>query len=73
MSLAKPKRRDVKKAPTTGDGEYTEEETARRRDAAMRKAMNTPPKPHAEMKVGRKAKTKAGKSPVKRKTPRSAT
>jgi hypothetical protein len=45
--------------------QYTEQETARRRDAAMRKAMNTPPKAQDEMKIGRKPKTKPAKSPAK--------
>lgn len=37
-----------------------------RRDEAVRRALNTPPKPHSEMKVGkRKPKTSAAVSPKK--------
>lgn len=39
---------------------YSEDETARRRDAVIRRMVNTPPKPHSEMKLGkRKAKAKS--------------
>ncbi len=30
--------------------EYTDEETVRRRDAALKRMLETPPKPHKEMK-----------------------
>ena len=41
--------------------QYSPEETARRRDEAIRRALNTPPSPHREMigKVGR-AQSKRG-------------
>jgi hypothetical protein len=41
------------------DGLYSDEETARRRDAALLRALNMPPKPHSAMKLG-KRKAKAG-------------
>jgi hypothetical protein len=46
--------------------EFSDEEIARRRDEALLRALSTPPKPHSEMRVGkRKAKdsTKAPKKP----------
>jgi hypothetical protein len=46
------------------DDQITEDETARRRDEAILRALHTPPKHHSEMKVGkRKAKTSAKASP----------
>jgi hypothetical protein len=37
--------------------QYSEQETKRRRDAVIRRMLNTPPKPQSEMKFGkRKAK-----------------
>jgi hypothetical protein len=39
------------------EDQYTDEETARRRDEALLRALSTPPKHHSEMKIGkRKAK-----------------
>jgi hypothetical protein len=38
---------------------YSDEETARRRDKALLRALNTPPQPHSQMKLG-KRKAKAG-------------
>ena len=32
--------------------EYNDEDIAQRRDAAVRRALNTPPKPHKDMKKG---------------------
>jgi hypothetical protein len=32
----------------------TDDEIARRRDAAVRRALNSPPKPHKDMKKGKK-------------------
>jgi hypothetical protein len=48
---------------------FDDEETARRRDAVIKHMLNTPPKPHSEMKLG-KRKAKVGKSSKpKKKTP----
>jgi hypothetical protein len=33
---------------------YSEEETARRRDATIKRMLATPPKPHSEMKLGKR-------------------
>lgn len=35
--------------PAKGEAEFTEEEIARRRDAAIRRALKTPPKPLKEL------------------------
>jgi hypothetical protein len=51
---------------TKSDDHFSEKEIAERRDAAIRRMLNTPPKPHSEMKIG-KHKTKAKKSPKTRK------
>jgi hypothetical protein len=40
------------------DDQYTEEETARRRDDAIRRALNTPPKPLKEF-IGKSERAKA--------------
>jgi hypothetical protein len=39
------------KAPD--DETYSEEETVRRREAALKRMLNTPHKPHKDMKKGR--------------------
>jgi hypothetical protein len=39
-------------------GEFSEEEIAQRRDAAIRRALNTPPKPNSEY-VGKSERAKA--------------
>jgi hypothetical protein len=43
--------------------EFTDEETARRRDAVIKHMLNTPPKLHKEMKIGKRksASTKASR------------
>jgi hypothetical protein len=50
------------------DDQYTEEETARRRDEAIRRALNTPPKPHSQIigKGRRKRRPPAKSGPVKK-------
>jgi hypothetical protein len=41
------------------DNPYSEKEIAERRDATIKRMLNTPPKPHSEMKIGkRRAKSK---------------
>jgi hypothetical protein len=44
------------------DDSYGEQETAQRRDAAIKRMLATPPEPHSEMKIG-KSRRKAEKSP----------
>lgn len=48
--------RNKESGPQPGD-QYSEAETIRRRDEAVRRALNTPPKPYKDSKVG-KAKPK---------------
>jgi hypothetical protein len=44
------------------DDQFSEKETARRRDAVIKRMLQTPPKPHSEMKLG-KPRGKRGKAP----------
>lgn len=46
-----------------GEDQYSEKETAARRDATVKRMIAMPPKPHSEMKIGKPSK--------KRKTKRS--
>jgi hypothetical protein len=46
--------------------QYSEKEAAARRDATIKRMMAMPPKPHSEMKVGKKAK-KAKKKALSKK------
>jgi hypothetical protein len=55
-----------KRAAKESDLQYSEQESARRRDAVIKHMLNTPPKPHSEMKLGKRT-GKAGKSPKVRK------
>jgi len=50
------------------DEQYTLEETARRRDEAIRRALNTPPKPQSDIvgKSGRKRRTPPKSRPTKK-------
>lgn len=53
------------------EGEFSEEETARRRDEAIRRALNTPHKPQSEM-IGKSARSPRKRPPTasdKRKKP----
>jgi hypothetical protein len=43
--------------------EYSDEETKRRRDNALRRALNTPHKLHDEMKIGKKREPDKKPSP----------
>jgi hypothetical protein len=48
--------------------DYTEEETTARAEAALKRMLSTPPKPHSEMKIGkRKAKVSQRELPKKEK------
>ncbi len=48
----------------TGDSDqYSDGEATRRMNEALRRALTSPPKPHSEMKVG-KRKAKAGAKPT---------
>jgi len=38
--------------------QYSGEETARRRDAVIKRMLATPPKPHSEMKIGKRRRAK---------------
>ncbi|SDR55107.1 hypothetical protein SAMN05519103_05037 [Rhizobiales bacterium GAS113] len=51
--------------PDNGDA-YSEEETARRRDAAIRRALNTPPMPLKSMVGKGKREASASKNRVKK-------
>jgi hypothetical protein len=42
---------------------YSEEETERRREAALKRMLSTSPKPHSELKLG-KPRAKPKKSPA---------
>jgi hypothetical protein len=60
----------MSKEPATEQREYGDDETARRRDAALLRALSTPPKPHSEMKLGKsKPKNPGDASPKKRGRP----
>jgi hypothetical protein len=51
------------------DDEYSEKEAAARRDATIKRMIAMPPKPQAEMKVGKKKKSTRKKT-TKARTPR---
>ena len=42
------------------DAQYRDQETAHRRDDAVRRALNTPPKPLKDMKKGKEKKRQDG-------------
>jgi hypothetical protein len=46
----------------SSDEKYSEQETARRRDEALLRALSTPPKPHSEMKIGKRKAVASAKS-----------
>jgi hypothetical protein len=43
-------------AKTVSSEQLTPEQVVRRRDEAVRRALNTPPKPHKDMKKGKRRK-----------------
>ncbi len=43
------------------DDQYSEQDTAQRRDAVIKRMLATPPKPHSEMKLGKSKKKAVGK------------
>jgi hypothetical protein len=45
------------------ENERSEEETIRRRDEALKRALATPPKRHADMKLGKVKATQKKKTP----------
>jgi hypothetical protein len=49
---------------------YSEKETAARRDATIKRMIAMPPKPHSEMKVGKKPPQRRI-AKVKKKTPKT--
>jgi len=49
------------KSKINDNSQYSERETARRRDAVIKQMLATPPKPHSEMKIGKPTKRTAGK------------
>jgi hypothetical protein len=58
-----PKRKTMGSKPS--NDQYSDEEATRRMNDALRRALTSPPKPHSEMKIG-KRKAKASTSPEKR-------
>jgi hypothetical protein len=52
---------------------YSAEETVARAEAALKRMLNTPPKLHSEMKIGkRKAKAGSKANPLKKRGPKKA-
>jgi len=45
----------------SSDDQFSDKEAAARRDAVVKRMIAMPPKPHSEMKVGKKAKKKKAK------------
>jgi hypothetical protein len=48
------------------DEHYDAAEVARRRDEVIKRMINTPPKPHSEMKLSKAKPHKSGKIPLPR-------
>src|SRR5258708_6011831 len=53
--------------PSSKDDKFSEQETARRRDAVIKQMISRPPKPHSEIKIGN-TKMKKAASLRKKKT-----
>jgi hypothetical protein len=49
-------------AKRISEPEFSDEETARRRDAVIKHMLNTPPKPHSAMKIGKRKAEAATKA-----------
>jgi hypothetical protein len=47
------------------DEPYSEKETIQRREAALKRMLSTPHKPHSESKLGKKSKAKSRKKKAK--------
>jgi hypothetical protein len=41
--------------PKSSNEQYSEEETAQRRDAVIKHMLSKPPKPHSEMTIGKRS------------------
>jgi hypothetical protein len=54
--------------PSKVDNQFSEKEAAERRDATIKRMIAMPPKPHSEMKVGKKKKS-IRKKTTKARTP----
>ncbi len=54
----------------SSDQEYSAAETAKRADAALRIALQTPPKPHSESKIGKPKPKEAKACSTVRKSPK---
>jgi len=50
--------------------EFSQKETERRMEEALRRALNTPPKPHSEMVGKGKRESRRAKSRVKKPSPK---
>jgi hypothetical protein len=44
------------------DDQYSDEEATRRMNEALRRALTSPPKPHSEMKIGKRRATTSPKT-----------
>jgi hypothetical protein len=53
--------------PKKADDQYSDEEIARRRDEVLLRSLNTPPKHHSEMKIGKRKPPKKLGGPLREK------
>jgi hypothetical protein len=49
--------------PKSSADQYSEKDAAYRRDAIIKHMLNTPPKPHSELKIGKSKKKSRAKQP----------